>query len=227
MAPTSRPFIHLNIALDEHGRVTATPENKGSISCRADWQRVHRLREQYDAVAVGGRTWLLDSPRLNVRPEQLGRAPLRQPARVIFAGGHRCEVRAEERPTFIIGRIAPEDEQLIFLRVGGRQLSEPLAWLHGRGIHSMLVEGGPTLLHSFCSEKFADRLTVYVRTRCVDDALAVAGKLFAGLPLQMAAQSVGKGILLTSETHACAPESLSLQTESALRALALDYKIST
>jgi len=227
MAAPPRPFIHLNIALDEHGRVTSTPEHKGSISCRADWRRVHRLREQYDAVAVGGRTWLLDNPRLNVRPEKLGREPLRQPARVIFAGGHKCQVRAEERPTFIIGSTAAEDEQLNFLRVCGRQLAEPLAWLHGFGIHSMLVEGGPTLLHSFCAENVADRLTIYVRTRSVDYALSAAAKLFAGLPLKLAAQPVGKGILLTDELPCHTPESLSAQSESARHVLALGYKVIT
>ena len=206
MASTIRPFIHLNIALDAHGHVTAVPENRGSISCRADWQRVHSLREQYDAVAVGGRTWLLDNPRLNVRPDKLGRAPRRQPARVIFAGGHRCEVRPVERPTFIIGKTSPEAKQLDFLRVCGRRLVEPLAWLHSHGIQSMLVEGGPTLLHSFFAENFTDQLTIYVRTRCADYALTAANKLLAGLPFKLAPQPVGQGILLTSETPCRAPD---------------------
>lgn len=196
---TNRPFTHVNIALDEEGRVTGTPENQGVISCGADWRRVHGLREQYDAVAVGARTWLLDNPRLSVRTEWLGREPLRQPARVIFAGGHRCEVQPEARPTFVIGSFAPEREGLNFLRVDCRGLAEPLRWLHSRGIHSMLVEGGPTLLCSFLAERHIDHLTVYVRTPRAEQALAAARAFFAHLPPDVTTRPLGEGTLLTSE----------------------------
>lgn len=221
MPPTPRPFIHVNIALDEEGRATSAPAPGGSISCRADWRRVHRLREQYDAVAVGGRTWLLDSPRLNVRAERLGRAPLRQPARIIFAGGHRCDVRPEGRPTFIIGRTPPDEEQFDFLRVSGRRLAEPLAWLHGRGVQSMLVEGGPILLLSFFAENFTDLLTIYVRTSCAERALAAARRSFAALPPKLDARTVGKGILLTGETPRRGPRASSSRNESVVEGVSV------
>ncbi|MBO0883909.1 MAG: dihydrofolate reductase family protein, partial [Mycobacterium sp.] len=62
-----RPFIHLNFAIDQWGRHCGASGKPLQVSCGQDWQRVHALREQYDAVAVGAQTWLLDRPRLNVR----------------------------------------------------------------------------------------------------------------------------------------------------------------
>ena len=225
MNPTPRPFIHINIALDEEGRATCAPGQENSISCGADWRRVHALRERYDAVAVGGRTWLLDSPRLNVRSERLGREPVRQPARVIFAGGHRCEVQGDEGTTFVIGRTEPVEGASDFLLVSGRLLAEPLAWLHGRGIHTMLVEGGPQLLRSFFAEGLADLLTVYVRTTSAERALAAARRSFAPLASESTeARAVGSGILLTFETPCLETEPFSTRNETALRSLAPDYK---
>ena len=57
-----RPFIHLNFAFDQWGRHCGTDGKPLAISCTMDWQRVHALRELYDAVAVGGAepgTWIV------------------------------------------------------------------------------------------------------------------------------------------------------------------------
>jgi riboflavin biosynthesis pyrimidine reductase len=177
------------------GSMTAQPAGASSLSCDADWRRVHELRERYDAVAVGGLTWLLDKPRLNVRPERLGREPKRQPARVIFAGGRLCLVTPDERMTYVIGSNVLTGENILFNKVEGRPLGEPLAWLYQQRIRSMLVEGGPTLLCSFIKERLVDRLTVFVRAACAERALNAVCALFGGLP-EPNTHPFGAGILL-------------------------------
>ncbi len=174
-----RPFIHINFAID----ATAAPGHgfaELSVSCAADWQRVHALREQYDAVAVGGRTWEIDRPRLNVRPERLGREPSRQPARVVFAGNKT--------------QISEPDVVVVSDPV--HSLSGPLRELHARGIASMLVEGGPTLIRSFLIQGYADQMTVFARAGSPSAAEFRARQYLAGLPPLIGIRVCCEGFLL-------------------------------
>lgn len=191
-----RPFIHLNSAFDQQGRHCAASGEPLAISCRTDWQRVHALREQYDAVAVGGRTWHLDRPRLNVRADRLGRAPNRQPARVAFLGSHRYEPGTLTPPTFVIARSPTELPGSTVIRASGRGLEQPLGELWRLGVRSMLVEGGPTLLGSFLVQDFFDRMTIFVRGASYQSAVAHARLTLPGLPWDLQVESFGDGLIL-------------------------------
>ena len=166
------------------------------ISCREDWQRVHALREICDGVAVGAKTWIGDRPRLTVRREVLGREPCRQPARVIFAGGRKCEVEKARRQTFLIGRRPPLLPDVVSIRCRDWQLSDVLGTLHGHGVGSLLVEGGRTLLLSFLHQGIFDRLTFYISTRDGEAARLVLEQVFPELP-EMSCERFGEGTLLS------------------------------
>jgi 2,5-diamino-6-(ribosylamino)-4(3H)-pyrimidinone 5'-phosphate reductase len=191
-----RPFIHLNFAFDQQGRHCGAGGEPLAISCTTDWRRVHALREQYDAVAVGGRTWRLDRPRLNVRADRLGRPPNRQPARVAFLGGHRYEPGALTPPTFVIARSPTELPGSTVIRAPGRGLEQPLGELWRMGVRSMLVEGGPTLLGSFLVQNCFDRMTVFVRGASYLSAVAHARLTLPGLPWDLQVESLGDGLIL-------------------------------
>ncbi len=213
MAQEQRPFIHINLAMDSDGLVASPQGRPLPLSCLTDWRRVHGLRERCDAVAVGAKTWIMDSPRLTVRNEHLGREPKRQPARVIFAGRHPCVIVPDGRPTFVFGADASGEGEIIFIRTRGWRLREPLAWLQSYGIRSLLVEGGPTLLRSFLAEGLPDLITLYVRTDSPESALRAAWKLFGDLSMRIEAESLGEGILLVGgadrarrEWPQCEPE---------------------
>lgn len=189
-----RPFVHVNLAVSADGRVADDAGRPVAISCAEDWRRVHLLRESYDAVAVGARTWIGDRPRLTVRPEVLGREPCRQPARVIFAGSQCCEIGpAADRRTFVVGRVEP-GRDAVHVPAADRKLAEVLAALRGHGVRSLLVEGGPTLLRSFLDQGCSDRLTVYVPTTDVPAARRAVGRALAELP-ELAADPFGRGLL--------------------------------
>lgn len=196
-----RPFVHLNFAVCEDGRMSGADGGGIAISCDCDWQRVHGLRETYDAVAVGAGTWLRDRPRLTVRPESLGRPPVRQPARVIFAGGQPCAVVPDERPTFVVGSQAPELEGAVHVPCRGRGLTAALEDLYQHGVRSLLVEGGPTLLGSFVSQQLFHRISVFVRTRSEDAAVRAVHIALPALPSLPAlrADRLGEGVLLILE----------------------------
>ena len=190
-----RPFVHLNFAVDQSGRHCGAGGEPLAISSPRDWQRVHALREQYDAVAVGGQTWHMDRPRLNVRADRLGRAPSRQPARVAFLGGQRCE-SDQTPPTFVIANSLSELTGSTVIRAHGRDLAQPLIELWCLGVRSMLVEGGPTLLGSFLVQGCFDRITVFVRGGSRQTAVSHARLNLPGLPSGLGVESFGDGLIV-------------------------------
>jgi 2,5-diamino-6-(ribosylamino)-4(3H)-pyrimidinone 5'-phosphate reductase len=191
-----RPFIHVNFAA-----AAAAADPSACVSCDADWRRVHRLRERYDAVAVGARTWNIDHPRLTVRPERLGREPRRQPAKAVFAGSHHCEIAGGASGLFVIGSECAYDGAT-FIRTTGHQLARPLEALYEHGIRSMLVEGGPTILHSFFTQQLADAVTVFVRAGSAEAAHRAAVRTLPSLPLPLTARRFGEGFLLSGRMTA-------------------------
>jgi riboflavin biosynthesis pyrimidine reductase len=193
-----RPFIHINFATEDIHSVSRPQGLSGNISCGADWHRVHVLRERYDAIAVGGRTWNIDRPRLTVRPEKLGREPRRQPNRVIFAGSQPCAMSHPGAPAFVISSHDHVDPSAVALTMSGHDLHGPLTSLYDHGIQSLLVEGGPTLLRSFFSQGFADRVTIYVRAGDAEGADRGARDTLGTLPVAFRASAFGDGFLLES-----------------------------
>lgn len=193
-----RPFIHINFATEDVCSVRQPQGISGNISCGDDWHRVHILRERYDAIAVGGKTWNIDRPRLTVRPEKLGREPRRQPNRVIFAGSHPCAMSHPGAPAFVISSHNHVDPSAVALAMTGHDLHGPLESLYDHGIESLLVEGGPTLLRSFFSQGFADRVTIYVRAGTAEAADRGARDTLGALPATLHASAFGEGFLLKS-----------------------------
>lgn len=204
MPVPARPFVHLNLALTHDGLLNAADGSRLPISCDADWRRVHGLREQYDAVAVGAVTWRRDAPRLTARRERLGREPRRQPERVIFAGHWPCEVEFDERRTFVVGSAPPPAaaaRAILFIPEGTRRLAAPLQALLRQSVRSLLVEGGRLLLTSFLSQRCFDLVTAYVATECADTALRAARAALPELP-ELRPARCGAGMLLSSNGSA-------------------------
>jgi len=189
-----RPYIHLNFAMRAAGGGGA--EASRNISCTLDWTRVHLLRERYAAIAVGAQTWNQDHPRLTAREEHLHRPARRQPDPVIFMGSKGNWPQPDGRRMFVVGANLPRRAGFIGVEADGHDLAEPLAILRQMAVHSMFVEGGPTLLRSFLDQGMADEITIYVSTHSAELAVECAAAQFPGLPRQMAAERYGAGTLL-------------------------------
>src|SRR5512134_3400153 len=66
-----RPFVFINVAMTADGKID-TFQRKGSvISSERDKERVDRLRADADAIMVGGKTLLVEDPKLTVKSEEL------------------------------------------------------------------------------------------------------------------------------------------------------------
>jgi len=171
-----RPFVTLKLALTLDGRV-AVPGSRW-VSGEESRRRVHELRAQVDAVAVGMGTVRADDPELTAR--DVGAE--RQPRRLVFGRGPLPEGFALE------------------LRSG--PLAEELGALAADGVQSFLLEGGPTLAESFLRADLVDKVLLFVAPRIAGGGPAFAPALDAPAALKrLTSERVGDDVLLTAYVH--------------------------
>jgi diaminohydroxyphosphoribosylaminopyrimidine deaminase/5-amino-6-(5-phosphoribosylamino)uracil reductase len=172
-----RPFVILKLAVTLDGRVAVF----GSRWITGDEarRRVHELRAQVDAVAVGMGTVHADRPLLTARDVDAER----QPRRLAFGRGP-----------------LPEGSELE-LRPG--DLTDELRTLADEGIQSLLLEGGPTLAASFLRADVVDKLLLFVAPTIGGAGPAFQPELPAAIRLHgLRAEPVGEDVLLSGYVHA-------------------------
>ncbi|WP_229790420.1 bifunctional diaminohydroxyphosphoribosylaminopyrimidine deaminase/5-amino-6-(5-phosphoribosylamino)uracil reductase RibD [Mycetocola manganoxydans] len=148
-ARLNRPFVIAKWAQSFDGRAAATDGSSQWVTgpdARAD---VHARRAAADAIGVGTGTVLADDPALTARTASGSLYPA-QPIPVVF--GHRevpesAALRTHPRPV---------------VRVTGDDLAADLAGLRERGIRSLFLEGGPTLISRFIALGLVDEYLIYL-----------------------------------------------------------------
>ncbi|MGW2181605.1 bifunctional diaminohydroxyphosphoribosylaminopyrimidine deaminase/5-amino-6-(5-phosphoribosylamino)uracil reductase RibD [Streptomyces sp. NPDC001732] len=167
-----RPYVLWKYAASLDGRIAAADATSRWITSAESRADVHRLRAEADAVVVGSGTARIDDPQLGVR----GIDGAVQPLRVVVdttatAVRPGARVLDEGAPTLIAvaddadARHLPEGAVLRLPRAAtGRGLDVPalLDALHGRGIRSVLLEGGPTLAGAFVAAGTVDKVVGYL-----------------------------------------------------------------
>ena len=143
-----RPFVTVKWAQTLDGRAAAADGSSQWITggeARAD---VHRRRASADAIVAGTGTILTDDAALTARD---GDSLLpRQPHPVIV--GHR-----EVPPN---ARVRQHPHELVHIREHDPALI--LADLFDRGMHSVFIEGGPTVASAFIRAGLVDEILVYM-----------------------------------------------------------------
>jgi diaminohydroxyphosphoribosylaminopyrimidine deaminase / 5-amino-6-(5-phosphoribosylamino)uracil reductase len=171
-----RPFVILKLAVTLDGRV-AVPGSRW-ISGEESQRRVHELRAEVDAVAVGMGTVRADDPELTARGVD---AP-KQPRRLAFGRGP-----------------LPEGSGL---ELRGGPLEDELRALAADGVQTLLLEGGPTLAESFLRAGLVDRLLLFVAPTIAGLGPTFQPKLEAPVRLQrLQAERVGDDLLLSAYVH--------------------------
>ena len=148
------------------GKIAFRDGQRARLSNEEDGQRVHRLRGRVDAILVGVGTVLKDDPKLTAKPEVADRNPLR----IVLDSDGRTPAGARvldgQAPTLIVTSEACERTfaRAEVLRCGKEEvdLGALLDRLGGRGIRTLLVEGGSTVIWSFLRAGLVDELSVFV-----------------------------------------------------------------
>ncbi len=159
---TGRPHTTWKYAATLDGRSAAADGSSRWITgpdARAD---VHRLRALADAVLVGVGTVLADDPALTVRgPAGEPTAPPdQQPLRVVADTHGRTPSGARVRDAAAPTWVATATE---LGTVDGRlDLRALMAALAGRGVRSVLTEGGPVLAAALLRAGLVDRVAAYL-----------------------------------------------------------------
>jgi diaminohydroxyphosphoribosylaminopyrimidine deaminase/5-amino-6-(5-phosphoribosylamino)uracil reductase len=176
-ARTGRPLVTLKSAVSLDGFTATASGDSRWISGPESRALVHRWRAESDAVAVGIGTALADDPLLTAR--EVDDPDARQPARVIFDSGVRLPVDSElvrsveTAPVYVLAGPDADAERAAPLREAGAEVIElagdremrlgaALDELGGRGITSLLVEGGAELAGSLLGSGEVDELRVFI-----------------------------------------------------------------
>lgn len=146
----------------------------------------HRLRSEHDAILVGGGTVKADDPELTVR-----HTPGKSPLRVILDSSLSTSPRAKvfgPGTIFFTSTGASEENraramdegaevEVLSSGPGGVPIKSVLSSLAARGINSLLVEGGPTIMASFLREEAADSLALFISPRIMGKNKNFSGNL--------------------------------------------------
>lgn len=164
-----RPYIILKWAQTEDGYIdkARNMEEFGQptwITNDLSRMAVHKMRTDEAAIMVGTKTALKDNPSLTVR-EWSGGHPLRivlDRAGKLASG---CALMDQSAETIVFSEIARESKpnlEFIPLKFGPGMLGEINDFLFRRGIQSLLIEGGKSLLESYMQENLWDEARVYI-----------------------------------------------------------------
>ena len=189
---TGVPFVTMKYAMTMDGRISARSGASKWITGEASRERVQLERRRHSAIMVGVGTILADDPLLTCRMEN-SRNPLR-----IICDTHlrtpadsRVVRTAGEIPTLLATSCADVTRQEVFRRLGCQVLVLPekngridltalMSELGGRGIDSVLLEGGGTLNWSALECGIVRRLQCYI-----------APKLFGGMDSKSPIEGLG------------------------------------
>lgn len=162
------PWVTLKLALSLDGALAGERRKKGWITSEESRSVVHRMRANNDAVAVGVQTAIADDPHLTARTSP---APRVAPTRVVFDRKARLPVAsqlaktASVTPTLLVTAdtttLPAELEAAGVDMIAARDLKDALLQLRGKGIGSVLVEGGAGLAASFLAGGYVDRLVIF------------------------------------------------------------------
>ena len=184
---TGIPFVTAKYAMSLDGKIATHTGDSKWVTGPAARRYVHEMRRTCDAIMVGVNTILRDDPQLTARDETGAPLP-HQPLRVILDSTARTPLHARllkepgqtviavtSRATNRIAALSNAGAEVLPMTAGADgkvDLHALLQVLGGRGVVSLLVEGGGTLLGSLFDLGLVDKVVAFVAPTIIGGALA-------------------------------------------------------
>jgi diaminohydroxyphosphoribosylaminopyrimidine deaminase/5-amino-6-(5-phosphoribosylamino)uracil reductase len=166
-AVLGRPEVTLKWAMSLDGRIATSTGESQWISSPAGRRWGMALREEHDAILAGIGTVLADDPRLDRRLGLSGRPNLRVVLDRRLRTPPGARLFQAEGPVLIYTEPAGRERRAALEACGSEIVELPavepaavLADLYGRGVRSVLVEGGGEIHASFVAAGLFDRVGV-------------------------------------------------------------------
>jgi riboflavin-specific deaminase-like protein len=210
----SRPFVTLAYAQSLDGSITSEQGEALALSGPESTRLTHQLRSLHNGILVGIETVLSDDPQLTVRMWE-GDNPqpvvldslLRMPASAKLCNHPdkdcwvltSCEPSSQASDKLIVLPISNDKERRV-------PLDQALQLLKSRGIDSLMVEGGATIITAFLEAKLVDAIVMTVAPAIVGGYKAV-NNLDTGssgqIPLidPLYSEKLGKDIIIWGDVH--------------------------
>ncbi len=162
-----RPEVTLKWAMSLDGRIATATGQSQWISSPEGRRWALALREEHDAILVGSGTMLADDPRLDRRLGLAAGPNLRLVLDRRLRTPPEAKLFTIEGPVLIYTESADRPRIEALRALGAEVVNLPavepgavLADLQGRGVQSLLVEGGGEVLASFVASGLYDRVMV-------------------------------------------------------------------
>lgn len=182
-----RPHVTVKSAITLDGCIDDRSSERLLLSSPEDFAVVDALRASMDAILVGAETVRRDNPALKLRSDALRAARLaagksEHPAAVVLTRSGSIDFsarffdpRESERIVVRVGATAgslPPGVAQIRIDDGPGIIERTLEALYHRGIRSLLIEGGGTVVRQVIAAGVADRIRIAIAPRLLCDGAA-------------------------------------------------------
>ena len=170
---TGRPQVTLKLASTIDGKIADYQGNSQWISTPASLTYVHELRQRHDCILIGTKTLKIDNPLLTCRLQKGKHYPLiRAALDATLTLSLDCKLvksASQTAPVYIFFHKAQASKRKaleargvtpipIDLEAGKLSLMEALQYLGGKGVSTLLCEGGGEVVASFIKADLVDTL---------------------------------------------------------------------
>lgn len=160
-----RPYVQLKWAESADGYLdaarTAGSDAPRAISNRLSMLFMHRERAAVDAILVGAGTVAMDNPSLTVRGWNCRRQPLRVVLDARLSIPAQSKLLADGQPTVVYNSRGSKTAGAVeYVQLDTTDIGTLLADLYGRGITSLMVEGGACVLNQFIASGMWDEARI-------------------------------------------------------------------